>query len=357
MSQIFPNPRMTKKNTSKTIKMYFDEYQEDLKIARESGFCEGYKRGKAHALKSLIGGEREDENYGWISAKDSQPIEDIIVVVLSQFVDLHKEGCEYSPDLGVYYDDEKDKDGGYWIQYPGFEDIIVSKWKYLYNLDGTLPRMKALTGEEKMNELRQHIKRQTLEQHRNSTKYDGQNYRLLILGGGTCLVKDLRRWSLVKSQYRFGEGYFPKPWTTFRMAINHHANILFPLYAVVEDMPIINLMKDTSDTIVMGRYQEADIDISEAPNWNNGGMNAVWIAEYLGFKEIILCGFDCFKEAQRYYWHDPIFALSQFDHDIHDEVMDVWREVKENLRFPERVKSISGPLTEVFGEWSLNKQR
>ena len=176
----------------------------------------------------------------------------------------------------------------------------------------------------------------TLEQHRS--KVDYSRHLCLILGGGTSLIRDLKQT--------------PININVCKIAVNHHANILFPEYAVVEDRHTMELMKDNQDSIILGRHDLVNIDISkEVPYWRNGGMSALYIADYLGFDKILLCGFDCWKVAQRWHWHDEIFKLNPWNYDIHPEVMEAWQEVKEHLKNPERVRAMSGPLTEVFTQW------
>lgn len=176
----------------------------------------------------------------------------------------------------------------------------------------------------------------TIEDHRN--KVDYSRHLALILGGGTSLISDLKKT--------------PVNIKTVKIAVNHHANILFPEYSVVEDRHTMELMKDNSETIILGRHDLASINISgQVPYWRNGGMSALYIADYLNFDKVVMCGFDCWKLAQRWHWHDELFKLNPWNYDIHPEVMEAWKEVKGHLKRPENVFAMSGPLTEVFAKW------
>lgn len=175
----------------------------------------------------------------------------------------------------------------------------------------------------------------TLEEHKSEVDYS--RHLALILGGGTSLIRDLKR--------------SPSNINVVKIAINHHANILFPEYSVVEDRHSVELMSDNPQTKLLGRHDRANIDISEIPNWRNGGMSALYIADYLGFSKVVLCGFDCWQQSMRWHWHDELFKLNPWNYDIHPEVMEAWQEVKEHLKHPEKVYSLSGPLTKVFQTW------
>lgn len=183
-----------------------------------------------------------------------------------------------------------------------------------------------------------------LEQLRN--EHDYSRCLAFIMGGGTSLVRDLYSK--------------PKGGNIVTIAINHHANILHPHFSVVEDAHTYHFMKDVRpSTKLMGRLPISDIDISIAPNWQNGGMNAVWVADYLGFNKVVLAGFDCWQPAERWHWHDETFSPSPWDYPEvrHREIMSTWEEVRDHLSHPERVSAISGKLTEVFGSWNSQNQK
>jgi hypothetical protein len=160
----------------------------------------------------------------------------------------------------------------------------------------------------------------------------------LIMGGGTCLTQDLYK--------------APKGGGVVTMQINHHCNILHPDFSVAEDKVMYPLIRDCHTTRVMGRFPNADIDVNLAPSWGNSGMTALWIADYLGFGMIVLAGFDCWDNENRYYWHDPTFVLPQSTFQDYEQTMLVWKEVKGELERPEKVYSISKNLQEVFSAYT-----
>jgi hypothetical protein len=160
----------------------------------------------------------------------------------------------------------------------------------------------------------------------------------LIMGGGTCLVDDLY--------------HAPKGGGVVTMAINHHANILHPDFAVAEDVALHALVRHSTNTRLMGRFPNVDIDVSLAPVWKNSGMTALWCADYLGFGKIVLAGFDCWDNENRFYWHDQPFAMCTSTFQDYQQTMLVWKEVKAELERPENVSSISKNLKEVFGAYT-----
>jgi len=161
----------------------------------------------------------------------------------------------------------------------------------------------------------------------------------LIMEGGTCLTQDLLQR--------------PRGANVIAIAINHHCNILFPEFAVAEDPELANLVKDSPSTKIFGRHKLADIDIAGALNWNDSGINAVWLADYLEFDQIVLAGFDCSTNQTRSYWHDKEYAKSRRVKKDHLEVLEIWQDLKDNLCNPQNVYSISLELKHIFKEWKV----
>lgn len=170
----------------------------------------------------------------------------------------------------------------------------------------------------------------------------------IIYGGGTSLVSDIRTL--------YHGGYDKEDSNIFRIGINYHANILLPHWAVIEDRPSVQLMEGLEGfTTIFGRHDLAHVDISALPNWNNSGMNAVYLADYMGFDKVFLAGFDCWEpKGLRWHWHDEIFAHPPWDNaeQRHKEIMEVWKEVREHCKHPKRIVSVSGKLQEVFESWT-----
>ena len=161
----------------------------------------------------------------------------------------------------------------------------------------------------------------------------------LIMEGGTCLTQDLLQR--------------PRGANVIAIAINHHCNILFPSFAVAEDPELAKLVKDSPNTKIFGRHKLADIDIAGAPNWYDSGINAVWLADYLDFDQIVLAGFDCSSHQTRSYWHDKERAKASHAKKNHLEVLEVWEDLKDNLCNPQNVYAISKELKHIFKEWKV----
>ena len=182
--------------------------------------------------------------------------------------------------------------------------------------------------------------KQTIEEFNTDSDYEGFN--AVILAGGTSLTRDVR------TLFQMGVTLN----LLYRIGINHHANILLPDWAVVEDRPGVQLMEGLEGfTIIFGRHDLADVDISSLPNWENSGMNAVYLADYMGFGKIYLAGFDCWEpKGLRWHWHDHIYAPPPWDYaeQRHLEIMEVWKEVRDHCKRPERIQALSGKLQEIF---------
>ena len=74
------------------------------------------------------------------------------------------------------------------------------------------------------------------------------------------------------------------------------------------------------------------------------GGTAVWIAEYLGFEQIYICGCDNYMTSRRY-WHSKNGDLR-----VEDGVSNIqaWVKVRDYMKEPEKVRVASGCLTKVF---------
>ena len=165
----------------------------------------------------------------------------------------------------------------------------------------------------------------------------GKGRLALIMGGGTCLIKDLSQQ--------------PQGANIIKIGINHHVNILFPHFIVSEDIEMNPLFEDLEHTKVFGRHKLAQIITDICPDWNNSGINAVWIADYLGFDQIVLAGFDCWNNDLRWHWHDRQFSRAPFREPQFPKVLDAWQEMKDHLKNPSKVFAISEELKKIFKAW------
>lgn len=163
--------------------------------------------------------------------------------------------------------------------------------------------------------------------------YQGRHrgQRCAVLGGGPALVDDLK----AVRPLILREGVL--------VGVNQHALLLNLDYIVYQDKelwPILN-----GHAPVISHHKDAcDIWSGICPDFGFSGGTAVWIAEYLGFEQIYICGCDNYMTSRRY-WHSKNGDLR-----VEDGVSNIqaWGKVRDYMKEPEKVRVASGCLTKVF---------
>lgn len=165
-----------------------------------------------------------------------------------------------------------------------------------------------------------------------------------ILGGGPSLPADL--------------GKLPK--TATLIAVNHHAfRLCMPEYMVYMDLPAdvpalqaaIETAKQNGVRIICPRYEESDVLLVKGEWWDGGFSStlATWFALRQGFDVVVLCGMDCYQGEQKYFYernfYHPVFDTPLESH------LRSWRMAFKHCPHPERIRAMSGPLVDVFGEY------
>lgn len=152
-----------------------------------------------------------------------------------------------------------------------------------------------------------------------------------ILGGGPSLPADL---------YRL-------PAEIDLIGINQHS-LLLPLDLLVfSDLPIWELVKD-HPCLKTSHHRIDDprhIWSGICPDFGLSGAKALWIADYLGYKEILLCGFDSYQTDRRY-WHDG--PDEKHESNVWQRDLRVWDQARVAMQHPERARFISGPMKEQW---------
>jgi hypothetical protein len=156
---------------------------------------------------------------------------------------------------------------------------------------------------------------------------------VLVSGGSVSLLDDL----------------YNVPIHGFHISSNHHCLINLPDMVVALDKHTMPLLKGYRG-LVCAKYDEADIHIGVAPSFGFSGAAAVWLADYMGFKEVIVAGFSCYLDSGRSYWHDGDKATPHLNTCISQQTK-IWDIVRCSLQNPERVAVMSGFLKEVFKPW------
>jgi hypothetical protein len=154
-----------------------------------------------------------------------------------------------------------------------------------------------------------------------------------ILGGGPSLPSDL----------------YGLPADVDLIGINQHS-LLLPLDLIVfSDEPMWELLKD-HPSVKTSHHRISDpkhIWSGICPDYGLSGVKALWIADYLGYKEILLCGFDSYQSGRRY-WHDQ--PDENHKSNVWQRDLRVWEKLKRTMQNPEKVNFLSGPMKEKWHE-------
>lgn len=162
-----------------------------------------------------------------------------------------------------------------------------------------------------------------------------------VLGGGPSLPADMQRL----------------PPGCLLIAVNHHAAYLCqPDYIVYNDHPDV-WPEDMRELIERGAVTRvspeptSDVDF-DVEVWTGffSSNTAAWFALWLGCDPVILCGMDCYQ-GERVYFHEyehdcPVFHMP-LDHHLAPWLEDG----RKLLPHVERLRAMSGPLTNVFGAY------
>lgn len=158
-----------------------------------------------------------------------------------------------------------------------------------------------------------------------------QGQRCAVLGGGPNLVSDIRsvRHRLLREGVLIG--------------VNQHALLLNLEYIVYQDKELWPILQGHAP--VISHHKDAcDIWSGICPDFGFSGGTAVWIAEYLGFDEIYVCGCDNYMTNRRY-WHSKLGDL-RVEEGISN--INAWTKVRDYMKDPSKVSVASGCLTKVF---------
>lgn len=162
-----------------------------------------------------------------------------------------------------------------------------------------------------------------------------------VLGGGPSLPGDMAK--------------LPKD--CILIAVNYHAFYLCqPDFMVYNDHPeqdpaLFEEVRRHRATLVS---PEPTSDIQfDIPVWVGFYISncATWFALWLGCDPVILCGMDCYQGEKKYFheYEDKAAYHQPFDHHIRPWIEDA----KNMLPGWQRVKAMSGPLVNVFGEYEI----
>lgn len=170
-------------------------------------------------------------------------------------------------------------------------------------------------------------------------RYKGQP--AAILGGGPSLPDDMKR--------------LPKG--CLLIAVNYHALYLgcvdFMVYNdCPESDPLLEQAINAHTTILVSPKPTSDI-LFDIPVWTGfySSNTAAWFAGWMGCDPIILCGMDCYQGEKKYF-HPYTRDVPSYHYPLDDHIRPWVEEGRNLIPHVERVKAMSGPLTQIFGAYA-----
>jgi hypothetical protein len=169
-----------------------------------------------------------------------------------------------------------------------------------------------------------------------------------ILGGGPSLPADLQR----------------VPPGSLLISVNQHALRLVKAdYLVFLDQPqqhpALYAAVQSFDGPRVTRIEAwADILIGSETAWwikQLSGHVATWFGCWIGCEPVLLCGMDCYQGEQHYFYEREFVPRSWTQHTDLDGHIKGWAEVTRRGPHPERIRAMSGPLVDLFGEYKLGQ--
>lgn len=163
-----------------------------------------------------------------------------------------------------------------------------------------------------------------------------------ILGGGPSLPDDLARL----------------PPECVLIAVNNHALYYCnPDYMVFMDIPNAQEFPELANAVEtftglrISQTPLSDVDIKGSGYWDGGFSStlATWFGCYLDCNPVILCGMDCYQ-GEKKYPYERDFYHPAMDAPLADHI-NAWRPALKKCPHPERIKAMSGPLIELFGQY------
>lgn len=151
---------------------------------------------------------------------------------------------------------------------------------------------------------------------------------LAVLGGGPTLLADLKK----------------VPFDAILVGVNQHTMLMNLDYLVFQDPDIYPVVRESDAPLCTHHRDLAHIFTGIVPDFGLSGGTAVWMADFLGAEQIIVCGCDNYTAGRRY-WHSKPGATLPADG---YSGIDVWHRVRDLMERPGIVRAVSGPLTEVF---------
>lgn len=171
------------------------------------------------------------------------------------------------------------------------------------------------------------------------------NQPAAILGGGPSLVDDLKKL----------------PDNCLLISVNDHAfHHCEPHVLVYQDhlryAPAVADALEDFGGLVICPWANSHVKLPRG--WWDGNQSsalATWYACWMNYSPVILCGMDCYQGDEKYCHPRP-----GFDHPIFyvplEHHLERWRMAFDHCAHPERIKAMSGPLIQVFGQYEKEQE-
>jgi hypothetical protein len=140
------------------------------------------------------------------------------------------------------------------------------------------------------------------------------------------------------------------------IAVNHHALVLCqPHYMVYNDEPKSDpgLLEAVQSHSVLRVSSDPTSDITfDVPVWTGfySSNTAAWFALWMGCDPVILCGMDLYQGEKKYF-HEYTIDTPSFYYALADHLRPWIEDGRNLLPHPDRLKAMSGPLVNVFGQY------
>ena len=172
-----------------------------------------------------------------------------------------------------------------------------------------------------------------------------KNRPAAVLGGGPSLPADMSKL----------------PQDCILIAVNYHYTVMSgndPDFMVFNDHlaanPILKAYVEETKAVRVSpeRNKEMSDVVFDVPVWTGffSSNTAAWFGLWMGCDPVILCGMDCYQ-GDVVYCHDSDRDSPAFHYPL-DHYLQPWIEDGKNLLpHVERLKAMSGPLTDIFGAY------
>jgi len=173
-------------------------------------------------------------------------------------------------------------------------------------------------------------------------RYESKGIAAAVLGGGPSLPGDLARL----------------PIGCLLIAVNYHAlQFCRPAFMVYNDQP------ENDPDMVKALLNKTLIKVSPEPSsdvlfdvnvWTGfySSNTAAWFALWIGCDPVILCGMDCYVGEVKY-CHPYTMDQPSFHYPLDDHLRPWIEEGRNLLPHVERLKAMSGPLVNIFGQYTM----